>query len=68
MDELKKCPFCGGKGSIRFAPHDEVDTEYWIVCHSCAAQGGWMKSKGGAIRMWNMRYLISKSSQPEKNA
>ena len=59
MDELKECPFCGGKGSMRSAPHDEINTEYWVVCHCCAAHGGWTKSESGAIRMWNVRHLTS---------
>ncbi|MBU4376152.1 MAG: Lar family restriction alleviation protein, partial [Candidatus Omnitrophica bacterium] len=43
MDELKECPFCGGIGLMKSGPHDDYDVEYWVQCHSCAAQGGWMK-------------------------
>lgn len=57
MDELKECPFCGGIGLMKSGPHDDYDVEYWVQCHSCAAQGGWMKNKSGAIHMWNSRHL-----------
>ena len=54
--ELKKCPFCGGDARIKKTKHVNADDcRYYVVCMSCAAEGGWAKSNGGAIVFWNMR-------------
>ncbi len=63
MDELKLCPFCGGKGRHNKGNRDGYEDwqddpdayAHWIVCRSCAATGGWSKSETGAVRMWNLR-------------
>jgi Lar family restriction alleviation protein len=55
------CPFCGGRAELRDAlregraPHDADARAYFYTCDSCAAVGGWAKSSGSALRMWNMR-------------
>jgi Lar family restriction alleviation protein len=54
--ELLPCPHCGGEGLMGESPvsgRDEM--QYSIRCRSCACEGGWGKSKTGAIRWWNMR-------------
>jgi len=61
--ELLRCPFCGGNPHLTsvlrdgYADYqDDPDARaYFYVCHSCAAEGGWGKSKGTALRCWNMR-------------
>ena len=58
---MKPCPFCGGQGIaskvLRGGCKDgEPDAwAYFIRCRSCAAEGGWMKTESGGLRMWNMR-------------
>jgi chromosome segregation ATPase len=32
-----------------------VREPYFIRCKSCAAEGGWAKIEGNAVRLWNMR-------------
>ena len=59
MSELKACPFCDGKGErleicgVEKAETDE--SQLYIRCKSCACEGGWAKSKAGAIFNWNLR-------------
>jgi len=59
----KKCPFCGGDTNIdkilrdgyEKYPDDPDAFAYVVRCISCAAEGGWAKTEGNAIRNWNMR-------------
>ena len=53
---LGPCPFCGGQARLESQPHDELDTEWFVVCNSCAAEGPWTKSEPGARTLWNMRH------------
>lgn len=48
MEELKPCPFCGGKGrvSFRFKKYTTKELEtrkivyfYQVICNSCKARG-----------------------------
>lgn len=54
MDELKSCPFCGGKAMFG----DEIHPRY-IFCTSCYARvtgrGYGEKGEQDAVRRWNMR-------------
>lgn len=59
---LSPCPFCKGVGRVESQPHGSIsenpphhEYEFYVICNSCACQGPWVKSRGGAIRMWNMR-------------
>ena len=60
---MEKCPHCGGEPTVDKALRDgyrgmEDDPDAWaffVICKSCAGQGGWVKNESGAIRMWNMR-------------
>lgn len=58
-EQLKPCPFCGGKGEIHQAPinfrlgiEDEV---YWVQCRNCFAKAGNSYSEEKAISGWNRR-------------
>ena len=59
--EVLPCPFCGGQPSLHVRPRDGHDPgaeggrAYFYTCDSCAAVGGWGKSEGSALRLWNMR-------------
>ena len=61
--ELKLCPFCAGRGTIRYDLRDGYETcpddpdarAYYVCCHGCAATGGWAKCEGNAVRRWIMR-------------
>ena len=65
-EELRPCPFCGGKGEVDSKLRDgykdflkDPDANaYFVVCRSCAADGPWSKSESGARRMWNMRVEV----------
>ena len=61
--DLLPCPFCGGDpirhrdlrdGYENFKDDPDAWAHY-VVCRSCASQGGWAKSVTGAARWWNMR-------------
>ena len=62
---LSACPFCGGWGRQSKVLRDGYDKwkddpegEAWahfVVCNSCSAQGGWAKTPGNAVRLWNAR-------------
>lgn len=58
------CPFCGGKLPILDRkmregydswPDDPDAYAYSYRCRACAATGGWGKSEGSALRLWNLR-------------
>ncbi len=62
IEELKPCPFCGGKCEMESEHHGSAsginpsDTRaHYGRCVSCGALGPWMKSKTSAARFWNMR-------------
>jgi len=57
-ENLLPCPFCGGdrpylSKTLRDGEPDAY--AHFVVCHSCACQGGWAKTEGNARRNWNMR-------------
>ena len=61
MSELKPCPFCGGRatvktryigyGSIGLGEHDE----YRVVCKECRASNDEYRRESEAIAAWNRR-------------
>ena len=60
-EKLMRCPFCSGKAvpssvdSPPRHPEDKDQTDYFIRCTSCGAEGGWAQMPGNAVKMWNMR-------------
>ena len=79
MEQMKhvsdlRCPFCGGLGVLDSILRDGYENDqddpdsqaYFIRCKSCASNGGWAKSPGGALRLWNMRAAQQKSGGEEE--
>ena len=54
MDELKLCPFCGGKASMRVYFKGRVGVE----CDYCGVRGLVKDTREEAIKMWNTRLQI----------
>lgn len=50
QNELKKCPFCGGK-----ARTIQIHADHIIYCETCKAKTGAMISEAEAERAWNIR-------------
>ena len=61
MNEIEKCPFCGGRiiaktryidyGSLGLGRHDE----YRVVCQECRASSNEYRHEAEAIAAWNRR-------------
>ena len=61
MTELKPCPFCGGKSTIRqVTPVRDGLTltynGYFVICEECLTSGDNYSTKERAIDAWNRRY------------
>ena len=52
MNELKPCPFCGGKGVII---EDYPRTDYFVECDKCKTTSDTYQSKEEAIAAWSHR-------------
>ena len=53
MEELRKCPFCGGKAVIK---HGIIsDDNIYIACVECDSCSGIFHEEGAAITAWNRR-------------
>lgn len=57
-EEIKSCPFCGGKGEL-MSEGEEWGT-IWVACTLCGAESGFIdihdgKTEKDAIDQWNMR-------------
>ena len=50
MDELRKCPFCGGE-----AIEVRSSESYWVRCSDCDAEIALCDSSPEAIAAWNRR-------------
>lgn len=70
MSGVKKCPFCGAPGKLRYDSGNEVWGQSWqCVCTKCAAEtekyfgsSSWLtkpkedaKAKADALAAWNSR-------------
>lgn len=50
-DELKLCPFCGGKAEIR----EGSSTKPYIRCKRCGCRTGSSRYRGNLAKAWNAR-------------
>lgn len=64
MEELKPCPFCGGKAEYYCEEHDWSDWGYistakyydaYVECEKCGARTELFDTKQEAIDAWNKR-------------
>lgn len=60
MDNLKPCPFCGGRAELSEGSFDGKEISY-VMCKNCASQGEFFfvspkyASAERAIEAWNRR-------------
>ena len=62
-EELKSCPFCGGKAGVNYERIPGEDKGFWaqIICNNCHGRSGgtWAGSYNAAerteIKAWNRR-------------
>ena len=53
MEELKRCPFCGGEAVIR---HGMIsDDNIYMECVECGSCSGIFHTEAEAIAAWNRR-------------
>ena len=38
MEELKKCPFCGGKANVKMEHKHSIGWTIWCACNECHAK------------------------------
>ena len=61
-NELKECPFCGGKPYMCIGKKLDKSTDYSIHCSHCGSRTmtfnnrEWGEAKAEAIRRWNKRF------------
>lgn len=53
-DELKPCPFCGGKPYIF---EDDKSVKRWVSCTDCEADGPHDQIATDVIKSWNRRHV-----------
>lgn len=55
-EELKPCPFCGGKAEVVWMPYINVEGMGLVVeCNHCWAETGYYATREEAIAAWNRR-------------
>lgn len=56
-EQLKTCPFCGGKAETEAVWDNETEKEwYYVHCKSCYAATDWYDTEQYAIDLWNKRW------------
>ena len=65
MEQLKKCPFCGGEAKALTRSDGYEFTEY-VMCGNCEAESGWFKTKAEAIAAWNTRKQLERYKELEE--
>lgn len=62
-EELKKCPFCDGEGSMcNTNPH-----AFWIRCNDCGADAESGDSVGIGVHNWNRRIMTDSEKENHFN-
>jgi hypothetical protein len=62
-DDLKPCPFCGGKAIA--CGDNEFNPRHWVMCSNChACPGGDVAARHEAIAAWNHRAKPSSGLEP----
>lgn len=56
MDELKACPFCGGKAKIVEVTDEDGDTFDAVECQTCFVRTAGHIVKRLAVANWNRRF------------
>ena len=53
MDDLRACPFCGGKAQIKIIckPYRHG----WVGCPACRVFINWNQSEAASVAVWNRR-------------
>jgi len=55
-EELKPCPFCGGKAELFNYLSNHLSKErFWIACIACTADVPSTESKEDILKRWNTR-------------
>ena len=54
MEELRKCPFCGGEAGIT-SESAVYSIMYFVMCRKCMGRSGYTPSPAEAIAAWNRR-------------
>lgn len=62
MNELKPCPFCGGKAEIGANEYYDGANTFFVYCTKCKMQMNTKIDTGEAISAWNNR-----AEQPNKS-
>jgi len=60
MEEMKDCPFCGGKASLFRSDNGTVgdsiiDPRFWVKCLNCKVEQHDLCVAEEAIKRWNQR-------------
>ena len=56
MDDLKRCPFCGGEGCIQRHEFIGYTDTFGVVCLDCCCETRqFFETKEDAIEAWNRR-------------
>lgn len=55
MEQLKKCPFCGGEAEVKYAYSFGFTRNYEAECMKCFCTVGVYLTEAEAITAWNTR-------------
>lgn len=62
MEQLKNCPFCGGKAKDLAGKTVIDNANFWrVYCRACGCRTGNLGSAYGAADAWNRRTLPHRS-------
>ena len=70
MEELLRCPFCGGEAELNAEQYHPAMSACWVIrCLECFSHGAVLNSPDGAIKAWNRRVTqnIGKKECCEQN-